>query len=88
MTSAGQRGAGGRREPSILTTYGIYGAAGIQLAASVVGLLLLGNYLDGRFGTGPWLAVAGLVLGFVGGLVNLVRIVKSFSLGCDQKEDR
>lgn len=88
MTSAGQRGTGGRREPSSLTTYGIYGAAGIQLAASVVGLLLLGNYLDGRFGTGPWLAVGGLVLGFVGGLVNLVRIVKRFSLGCDQKEDR
>jgi F0F1-type ATP synthase assembly protein I len=56
-------------------SFAYYGAAGTQLALSVVGGLLLGNYLDGRLSTGPWLAVAGLALGFVGGMLNLIRIV-------------
>lgn len=63
----------------MLAAYGIYGAAGLQLAASTVGFLLIGNYIDGRYGTKPWLAVTGLILGFIGGLVNLIRIVKRFS---------
>jgi hypothetical protein len=69
---------GEKKEISTLTSYGIYGAAGAQLAMSTVGFLLAGHYLDGRWGTDPWLAVAGLVLGFVGGLVNLLRIVRRF----------
>ncbi len=67
--------------PSPLVAYGVYGAAGLQLAASTVGFLLVGNWLDGRYGTSPWLAVTGLVLGFVGGLVNLIRIVRRFGPG-------
>lgn len=63
-----------------MAAYGIYGAAGLQLAASVVGFLLLGNWLDGKLGLSPWLAVAGLIVGFVGGLVNLVRIVRRFGV--------
>jgi len=64
---------------SALIACGVYGAAGLQLAASVVGFLLLGNWLDGRLGLSPWLAVAGLIVGFVGGLVNLIRIVRRFA---------
>ncbi len=64
---------------SPLTTWGVYGAAGLQLAGSTVGFLFLGSYLDGRYGTEPWFAVTGLLLGFIGGLVNLIRIVKRFS---------
>ncbi len=60
------------------TAYAIYGAAGVQLAGSVVGGLLLGGLADKRFGTGPWLTAAGLVLGFAGGMVNLIRITKWF----------
>lgn len=58
------------------TAYAIYGAAGVQLAASVVAGLLFGNYVDGHLGTSPWLMIAGLSLGFAGGLVNLLRIVR------------
>lgn len=67
-----------QREPSALTAYGIYGAAGVQLAAAVVSFMLLGGWADEKLGTGPWLTVAGISLGFVGGLVNLVRIVGWF----------
>jgi ATP synthase protein I len=69
--------------PSPLTIYAIYGAAGVQLAASVVAGMLLGGYADGKLGTAPWLLIAGIALGFAGGLVNLVRIVGSY--GTDRR---
>lgn len=59
--------------------YAVYGAAGIQLAASVVAGLVFGNFLDKKLSTGPWLAVAGITLGFIGGIVNLVRILGWFN---------
>ncbi len=58
-----------------LIAFGIYGGVGFQLAASVVGGLLIGNYFDHRWGTEPWLAMTGLVLGAVGGYYNLIRIL-------------
>lgn len=61
---------------NLLVIFGIYGAVGFQLALAVVGGLLLGHYLDGKFGTGPWLTIIGLTLGAVGGLYNLIRILK------------
>ncbi len=51
------------------------GAGGFQLAASGIVGLLGGNFLDGKFGTSPWLTLVGLVLGFGGGLWNLIRIL-------------
>ncbi len=38
-------------------------AFGYTLALPLVGGVLLGHWLDGRLGTGPWLLVAGLLLG-------------------------
>lgn len=54
---------------------GIYGAVGIQLALVVVAGWFLGDYFDQRFNSKPWLAILGLVLGFLGGLVNLFRVL-------------
>ena len=62
---------------------GLYGAVGIQLAASVVAGLFFGNYLDGKLGTSPWLTVAGTVVGTIGGMWNLVRI-----LNWNEKRDK
>lgn len=55
---------------------GIYGAVGFQLALAVVGGWLFGNYGDQKWGTAPWLAILGLVMGFLGGLYNLIRILR------------
>ncbi len=60
---------------SVYYTFGLYGAVGIQLAASVVVGLMFGNYIDEKLGTSPWLAVTGTVLGTVAGIWNLVRIL-------------
>jgi F0F1-type ATP synthase assembly protein I len=48
---------------------------GIQLSLTVVAGWFIGNYFDDKWETSPWLALLGLVLGFVGGLVNLIRIL-------------
>lgn len=66
------------RDLSPITAYAVYGAAGIQLAAAVVVGALVGNYLDKKLGWMPWLTVTGIGLGFIGGLVNLVRILGWF----------
>lgn len=54
---------------------GMYGAVGIQLASAVVGGLLIGGWLDHRWGTSPWIAVTGLILGAIGGFYNLFKLL-------------
>ncbi|MPZ99598.1 MAG: hypothetical protein GEU80_09745 [Dehalococcoidia bacterium] len=46
-----------------------FGLVGIGsfLATTIVGLTLVGHYLDGRFGTEPVLTLIGLVLGLMAG---------------------
>jgi F0F1-type ATP synthase assembly protein I len=38
-------------------------AIGMEFAAAVIICLLLGYWVDGKLGTTPWLAVAGIILG-------------------------
>lgn len=40
-----------------------FSALGIELAAAVIGCLLLGAWADRRFGTDPWLTLLGVFLG-------------------------
>ena len=46
---------------------------GIELAAAVGGLTLLGWWWDRHFGTEPWGFWVGLTIGMVGGMYNLIR---------------
>jgi ATP synthase protein I len=55
--------------------YGPYLTLGLQLAISVVALFFAGRWLDDRWGTAPWLMLAGLLLGAAGGFVNFFRTV-------------
>ena len=61
---------------SVFYTFSLYGAVGVQLAASVVAGLALGNYADKKVGTSPLFALIGTILGAVGGIWNLIRILK------------
>ncbi len=56
---------------------------GIQLAIAVVAFFFLGRWLDGLLGTSPWLMIAGLLLGTVGGLVQFFRTANALG----KKED-
>lgn len=64
------------KEPrdSFVVAWGLYGAIGFQLAATVIGGLLLGHWLDTRWSTTPWLTLTGLVVGSIGGFYNLIRL--------------
>lgn len=53
---------------------GLWQAAGLGImlgAITVVGALV-GQYLDRRWGTGPWLTLAGTVLGMLAGLFEVI----------------
>lgn len=49
-----------------LAEAGPYFSLGAQIAGTLAGLTLLGYWLDGRFGTRPWLMIGGIVLAFLG----------------------
>lgn len=51
---------------------------GIELAVSVILPTLFGRWLDGKAGTGPWLMILFLVLGFGAGLRSVIRTVNKF----------
>jgi F0F1-type ATP synthase assembly protein I len=52
-----------------------YAQAGTMLIAPMLAFGGIGYFLDRRFGTKPWLLLAGLLLGMVGGFVNFLRLV-------------
>lgn len=45
----------------------------LQLVAATAVGYLLGNWLDHRFGTSPWLMVVCVMLGAIGGFIEIIR---------------
>ncbi len=60
---------------SFMMAFGIYGALGFQLVASLLVGVFGGQWLDKKFGTQPWLMMLGLFLGVGAGFYNLFRVV-------------
>lgn len=50
-----------------------YAGLGVELAAAVGGLSLLGYWLDRRYGTSPWGLLICFAIGLVGGMYNFIR---------------
>jgi F0F1-type ATP synthase assembly protein I len=48
---------------------------GVELVAPILLGVFVGRWLDGRWGTEPWLLVAGSVLGLVVGFYTFLRSV-------------
>jgi len=65
-----------------------YMTLGLQLALSVVVFLFLGRWLDGKFGTDPWLMLAGLALGATGGLIVFLKQASDMGRSEDEEEAR
>ena len=59
--------------------YSPYLTLGFQLAAAVVVFLLIGVWLDDRWNTSPWLKLAGLFVGTVGGFIKFFTTVSRLS---------
>lgn len=66
------------RKPHPLTTTRALGI-GLELGASVGGLALLGWFGDAHWGTGPWLALTGSLVGLIGGVYNVIRSVRRYT---------
>jgi ATP synthase protein I len=64
--------------PSLFSRYLQYSTFGLELVVFVVGGLLLGQWLDGKLGTAPWLLLLCLLLGLAAAFRNLIRLVKDF----------
>jgi len=52
---------------------GKYSALGLELAIAVILGLAIGYYLDKWLGTGPWMTVIWMAIGFAAGLRSLFR---------------
>jgi F0F1-type ATP synthase assembly protein I len=64
-----------QRERRQMGRYLSLGQVGFEMVVPIIGGILLDRWL----GTVPWLFVAGVVLGFVGGLIHLIRLVNKLN---------
>ncbi|MEZ6019481.1 MAG: AtpZ/AtpI family protein [Planctomycetota bacterium] len=62
-----------RRSQKSLSDYGRFASVGLQFGIVLVLFSLAGYWLDQRLGTTPWLLVTGAGVGFVGGLVSMIK---------------
>jgi hypothetical protein len=60
---------------------------GFQLASAVLILFFLGRWADGAWGTGPYLQLAGVLVGCGGGLLKFFMAVQAMNNRPDRKEN-
>ena len=56
-----------------------YAGFGFEFAATIVAGVLLGNYLDQRFGTSPWLILLFTLGAMIGAVQRLISSLKKHS---------
>ncbi len=61
-------------------------AAALQLVVAVILMFFLGNWLDGKFGTAPWLMMTGLMVGFGAGFFAFLRSVQKMARSEDRND--
>jgi ATP synthase protein I len=59
------------KDRKLLRMLGSLSTVGITLVVATVIGYLIGHYLDGRYGTAPWLTLVFLLLGIAAGFKNL-----------------
>lgn len=64
-----------------------YSAAGLELGLAVLLGLFLGQWLDKRFDTSPWLLLVCLIFGSIAGFRSLYRIVKRLEEDAKAEEE-
>lgn len=85
--SRGDGGQNGRKRIWSLE-FGPFLTLGLQLAIGVVVFFFLGQWLDSRFGTSPWLMIVGIFIGVVGGLISFIRTAMRLGREEDEEERR
>ncbi len=72
---------------TILKDLELFGSIGIELVLFVILGVLLGNWIDKRINTSPFLLILGAVCGAFIGFYNFYKMIKSLSED-EQKEER
>jgi ATP synthase protein I len=67
-------------------TVGSLGMIPILLAAGPIIGIFIGQWLDKKFDSSPWLTVLFVILGFVAGVREMIRLLKRESTKEDKKE--
>jgi ATP synthase protein I len=80
----------GKQDPGIAGYAKAYDiiAAALQLAVAVILMVFLGQWLDGRLGTAPWLMLAGLAVGFAAGFYAFLRSIRKLAGDDDSKTEQ
>lgn len=81
----------GAHEPdrrSITRELGRYTGFGLSWALSVLLFLLIGYWLDGLWGTLPWLTLVGAFVGAAGGFVSLYRGLSAAAAADERDRER
>jgi F0F1-type ATP synthase assembly protein I len=73
-----QGSAKGKKRPpgSTLRRADRYASIGFQIALSLVVYILVGNWLDKKLGTDPWLTLVGALLGFATMMFLIIRLAR------------
>jgi ATP synthase protein I len=79
-----RRGSAHDEGPSLTEFAGV----GLQFAVTIVVFLFLGQWLDGRLGTSPWLTVLGVFLGAAGGFLSLYTRLMAAQRRADQRREK
>ena len=58
---------------------GIVGSFGFTMAGAVAGGYFLGNYLDKKLNTAPWLMLSLIMLGLAGSFIEFYKLIKKLS---------
>ncbi len=61
---------------SIYARMAVGAAMGTQFVGSTFGGLIVGAWLDGKYGLSPWGMLGGSVLGLIVGILGLIRIAR------------
>jgi len=61
---------------------------GAQLALAVLVCGLLGRWLDGELDTTPWLMIAGLAVGALGGFIKFIRTAMALGRKADDEAEQ
>jgi ATP synthase protein I len=63
------------------------GAVGLEVALSIAAGYFGGQWLDGRWGTTPWLEYFGLIAGIGAAIKALIRVTRAYQKSLKQDND-